>query len=320
MKILVTGCSGFIGSHFCQKLLQSDYEVVGIDNFDPYYSLKLKEYNLNLLKENKNFQFVKGDFSEEEILEDIFSKNKIDKIVHIGAKAGVRNSLKYPKEYAHNNILGTINLLEIARKYDVDEFIFASSSSVYGQSDELPFLEEIYTSKPMNPYAASKKSCELFGYTYYFLYGINFLAFRFFTVYGPRGRPDMAIYKFVKNIYHGESLNLFGDGSFKRDFTYVSDIIDGIFLGLGKKLGFEIFNLGNEKPFSISVLIKKIEEILGKKANIIYKPVQKGDMEITYANINKAREILGFQPKIDIETGLRNYVEWYLEFKDIIGI
>lgn len=316
MVILVTGSSGFIGSHFCEKLLKEGTEIIGIDNLDPYYNLKLKKYNETVLKKYKNFNSIKGDFRDKETLNLIFNQNDITEIVHIGAKAGVRNSISFPIEYAENNVLGTLNLLECARENDIENFIFAGSSSVYGETPKLPFEEKDAADKPKSPYAASKRACELFGHAYNSLYGINFLSFRFFTVYGPRGRPDMAIYRFVKNINNNEPITLYGDGSFKRDFTYVSDIVNGLSLGLGKKYSYEIFNLGNEKPISINDLISKIEKILEKKATINHYPIQKGDVEITFANISKARNLLGYNPEIDIDTGLKYYIDWFLQEKE----
>jgi len=311
MAILVTGCAGFIGSHFCEKLLNEKYEVVGLDNLNPYYSPKIKQQNLKTLEKSKHFTFIKGDFQDESFLKLIFSNYNIENIVHLGAMAGVRTSINLPIKYAKNNVIGTLNLLEAASNFGVDSFNFASSSSVYGNSTSIPFEEDAKADMPESPYAATKRSIELFGYTYYSLYGLNFNSFRLFTVYGPRGRPDMAVYRFTKNILEGKEVQIYGDGSLQRDYTYVSDIVDGIFLGLNKKIGFEIFNLGNEDPISVNELVDKIEQILNKKAKRKYLPQPKGDAKRTFANISKAKQILGYEPKVDIEQGLKNFINWY---------
>jgi len=311
MSVLVTGCLGFIGSHLTEKLLSSNYNVIGIDNIDPYYNPNYKYKNLEILKKNKNFIFIHGDFTNQKLLELLFINNEIDKVFHIGAKAGVRPSVLLPVEYARNNILSTVILLELCRKYDIKDFYFASSSSVYGNSKEIPFKEEVITSTPESPYATTKRSCELFGYTFHSLYKINFIAYRFFTVYGPRGRPDMAVYKFTKKIINDEEISVYGDGNFSRDFTYISDIINGIYLGMDKKMGYQIFNLGNEQPIKVLSLIQILEEIIGKKAKIKYVKPQKGDVKNTFADISKARKLLGYKPEVDIRTGLKKFVDWY---------
>ena len=311
MDILVTGCSGFIGSHFCEKLLNNDLNVLGIDNFDPFYDPLIKEKNLRKLKSYKNFKFVKADIRDLGELKTIFNSNNIEKVVHFAAKAGVRTSIEQPFEYVTTNILGTINLLESCRNFDIDSFDFAGSSSVYGNDSIVPFVENILSDKPESPYAATKRSCELFGYTYHSLYAIRFNSYRFFSVYGPRGRPDMAVYKFTENIIQDKEVTIYGDGTYQRDFTYVSDIVDGMFLGLNKKLDFEIFNLGNENPISVIELVNLLEGLIGKQARIKYQEAHKADSKITFADISKARNILAFKPKIDIKQGLQLFIEWY---------
>lgn len=311
MNILVTGCLGFIGSHLTEKLLDESKNIIGIDNCDPYYDPKIKERNLKILKQHPNFMFVKGDIKDLSLLKLIFSNNEINNVVHLGAKAGVRTSIQMPIEYVKNNVIGSLNLLEACRLYDVDSFNFASSSSVYGDSSPMPFTEDLPSDRPESPYAATKRAFELFGYTYHSLYDINFKGYRFFTVYGPRGRPDMAVYKFTNQIYNDKPVEIYGDGTYERDFTYVSDIVEGIFLGMNKKLGFELFNLGLEKPISVNKLIQLIESILNKKANIKYSEPKKGDAKKTFSDISKARNILGFNPKIDIEEGLKRFIDWY---------
>ncbi len=311
MNVLVTGCVGFIGSHLTEKLLNESSNVIGIDNFDPYYNLKIKERNLKILKQHPNFKFVKGDINDLNLLKYIFSNNEINNVIHFGAKAGIRTSIQMPIECVKTNIIGSLNLLEACRLYDVDSFNFAGSSSVYGDNSPMPFTEDLPSDRPESPYAATKRAFELFGYTYHSLYDINFKGYRFFTVYGPRGRPDMAVYKFTNQIYHNKTVEIYGDGSYERDFTYVSDIVEGISLGMNKKLGFELFNLGMEKPISVNKLVQLIESILNKKANIKYSGFKKGDAKKTFSDISKAKNILGFNPKIGVEEGLKLFIDWY---------
>lgn len=316
MNILVTGCSGFIGSHCCEKLLNNDYNVIGIDNFDPYYDPQIKERNLNVLKSNSNFEFVKTDIRNLQELEQVFNGNDIDKVVHFAAKAGVRASNDFPLEYAQTNIIGTINLLESCKIFDINLFDYAGSSSVYGNDSPMPFTEELPSSKPESPYAATKRSCELFGYVYHSLYGINFTSYRFFSVYGPRGRPDMAVYKFTKNILEDKEILVYGEGTYKRDFTYISDIVDGIFLGIDKKLGYEIFNLGTGTPISVTDMVNRLEKLLSKKAKMRYVESPKGEAIISYADISKAKKVLKYSPKISFDQGLKLFVEWYKNKKN----
>ena len=316
MNILVTGCSGFIGSNYCEKLLNNDYNVIGIDNFDPYYDPQIKERNLNVLKSNSNFEFVKTDIRNLQELEQVFNGNDIDKVVHFAAKAGVRASNDFPLEYAQTNIIGTINLLESCKIFDINLFDYAGSSSVYGNDSPMPFTEELPSSKPESPYAATKRSCELFGYVYHSLYGINFTSYRFFSVYGPRGRPDMAVYKFTKNILEDKEILVYGEGTYKRDFTYISDIVDGIFLGIDKKLGYEIFNLGTETPISVTDMVNRLEKLLSKKTKMRYVESPKGEAIISYADISKAKKVLKYSPKISFDQGLKLFVEWYKNKKN----
>ena len=315
MNIFVTGGLGFIGSHFCEKALQNGDNVIALDNLDPYYNPKYKENNLKILSSYDSFIFINGDYNDYNLLKLLFTNYEVDVIVHIGGRAGIRTSINLAQEYARNNVVGTVNLLEAARQFNISEFIFASSSSVYGDSKEIPFTEDSDVSKPISPYAASKHSCELFGHSYYSLYKLNFLSFRFFTVYGPRGRPDMAIFKFTKKILEEKSVPVYGDGTTQRDYTYVSDIIDGIYSGLNKKLGFQIFNLGNENPISINKLIKKLEKEICMNAKVEYLPEQLGDVKVTYADISKAKKMLDFSPKISIDEGLKKFIKWFKDNK-----
>ncbi|MBS1266586.1 MAG: L-arabinose 1-dehydrogenase (NAD(P)(+)) [Candidatus Woesearchaeota archaeon] len=310
MTILVTGGAGFIGSHVCEKLLKKRKKVICIDNFNDYYSPSVKENNVKNCLKSEYFELVYGDIRKKDLLSDLFNRFDINKIVHLAAMAGVRNSILKPKLYCDVNINGTLNLLELAKKNNIGNFVFGSSSSVYGDSREIPFTEN-KIGKPISPYAATKLTGEIYCRMYNELYGLNINALRFFTVYGPRGRPDMATYKFTRMIDKGEELTMFGDGTSKRDYTYVSDIADGIISALNKKLGFEVFNLGNSDPIQLKEFISIIEKNVGKKANIKQLPMQTGDVFITCADISKAKKILGYEPKTSIRQGIKKFVEWY---------
>ena len=313
MKILVTGCCGFIGYHVSKRLLENDFTVIGIDNFDDYYDIKFKENRLNILKEYKNFKFEKGDI----INSDIISREKPNKVCHLASKAGVRNSLIDPKSYIKNNIEGFINLLEDAVKNDVENFVYASSSSVYGLNEKVPFCEDDILDSCNSPYAASKISMEIFAKTYSQLYDLTLIGLRFFTVFGPEGRPDMAPFKFLKSILNEEKFFKFGDGNSKRDYTYIDDIVNGVILALENKnkLKCEVFNLGNSSPVTLNEFIKKCEHVTGKKA--IYEEIenQKGDVPVTYADITKAKSLLCYRPKITLDYGILKTCEWIKNLK-----
>ena len=311
MKILVTGGAGFIGSHLIDKLLSNGIEVICLDNFNDYYSPERKRKNIAHNLSNKNFTLIKGDITDNALLDTIFNKNKIAKIVHLAARAGVRPSLDDPGLYTKVNILGTLNLLEQARKHAIKTFIFSSSSSVYGSNKKMPFSETDVTENQISPYAITKKSGEMICKFYSETYGVHITCLRFFTVYGPRGRPDMAPYKFTEIIAKGCQIEMYGDGSSRRDYTYVSDVVEGILLSLEKSPKYEIINLGNGNPVELKRFISTIEELLGKRANIVKKPMPKGDVLATYADISKAKKILGYNPKVSIEEGLKNLIEWY---------
>ena len=311
--ILVTGGAGFIGSHLCEKLLELGYGVICIDNFDDYYDPKVKEKNLKVCLKDPRFKLDITDVGDFHELEKIFEKNKISKIVHLAAKAGVRASLKNPEKYREVNVNGTLNLLELARKFNIKKFIFGSSSSVYGTNKKIPFSEKDQTDNITSPYAETKRTAEIFCSYYHKMFKMNIICLRYFTVYGPRGRPDMAPYKFTKLIASGEEVPVYGDGGSKRDYTYVSDVVDGIVRALDKNLGFEIINLGNSKAVELRYLISLIEDNLGKKAKIKQLPIQAGDVPITYADIKKAKKLLGWEPKIKIEEGIKRLVKWYNE-------
>ena len=314
--ILVTGGAGFIGSHLIDRLLDEGQEVVCIDNFNDYYSPEIKRSNIALASKNPRFHLEEGDICDFPFLEAVFERYPIEEIVHLAARAGVRPSIAEPRLYEEVNGLGTVNLLELARRYKVSSFIYGGSSSVYGAASRVPFSEDDPCDRPISPYAATKRANELMCYTYHHLYGIKVTVLRFFTVYGPRQRPEMAIHKFTRLIDQGEEIPLFGDGSSKRDYTYIDDIIQGIMAARQKAYPFEIFNLGESRTTDLITLVRLIEENLGKKARIRWLPDQPGDVPLTYADISKARRMLGYNPQVPIEEGIRRFVEWYRKNRD----
>ena len=317
-KILVTGGAGFIGSHLCEKLLENDYKVICLDNFNNYYDPKIKEDNIAESLKNKNFALVKGDILDKEFLENVFSKYNIDRVIHLAAVAGVRPSLVAPNKYIEVDIKGTVNLLDMARKYKVEQFIFGSSSSVYGINSKIPFSEEDRVDLQISPYATAKRAGELYCSTYHHLYGVPIIILRFFTVYGPRQRPDMAIHKFSRLMSQGKSIYMFGDGKSERDYTYIGDIVDGILKAMQKTYKFEIFNLGNSTTIKLRDLINCIEDKLKIRAKIEQLPKQPGDVPITCADISRAKRMLGYKPSTAIEEGIENFVKWYLIKKNFL--
>ncbi len=313
-RILVTGGAGFIGTHICERLL--DHEVVCLDNFNDYYNPKIKEDNVSHLKKDENFTLVRGDILDVRTLESIFS-NKIKKIIHLAAIAGVRPSLVTPEKYIEIDVKGTLNLLEMARKHGVEQFIFASSSSVYG-INALPFSEEDRTDLQTSPYAAAKRSAELYCATYHYLYGIPTTILRFFTVYGPRQRPDMAIHTFTRLMVSGKPVPIFGDGQSKRDYTFIDDAVQGVIHSLEREYPFEIFNIGNSTTITIREVVETIGENLNLQPLIEYLPEQKGDVPATCADITKARKMLGYNPSTPIGKGIETFVRWYMLKRDIL--
>ncbi len=311
MKYLVTGGAGFIGSHLCEALLDKGIEVICLDNFDDYYNPEFKKNNIKSCIKNKNFTLCNADITEISQLNPIFQKSKIDRIVHLAARAGVRPSIANPFVYEKVNVNGTLNLLELAGKFKIKNFVFSSSSSVYGNSSKAPFSENEKTDSPISPYAATKKSAELLCYTYSELHSLPVTCLRLFTVYGPRNRPDMAAYMFMDQIHNGKEINVFGNGKNKRDYTYVGDIVQGIMLALEKEYKFEIINLGNSNPVELNILISLIEKSLGKKAKMNRMDAQPGEVDITYSDITKAKKLLGWKPKVNIEEGINKLAEWY---------
>ena len=311
--VLVTGSAGFIGSHLVERLINLDYQVVGLDNFDDTYEPKIKRDNIQQLGSNERFTLIQGDIRDRDLLHGLFSKHAFDSVIHLAAKAGVRPSLDQPLLYDEVNIQGTINLLEESRLASVQRFIFTSSSSVYGNSTQTPFKEDQRIATPMSPYAASKAAAELFCYTYHHLYELPLVIIRPFNIYGPRQRPGMAIPLFTRKINAGEEIHFFGDGSSTRDHTHVNDFLDGLLKALTYKgCRFDIFNLAYSRPIPLNYLVQLIEESLGKKATIKYLPMQPGDVPVTFADISKAQTLLGYQPRITIEQGIPQFVRWYL--------
>jgi len=313
MHYLITGGAGFIGSHLCERLLSEGHNITCLDNFNDYYDPKIKEKNIKISQNFDDYQLVRGDILDEDLLAEIFRKQIFDGIVHLAARAGVRPSVVQPKLYQEVNIRGTINLLEKAREHQIKRFILASSSSVYGNNKKVPFSENDPVDNPISPYAATKKSCELMAFTYAALYGISISCLRFFTVYGPRQRPDMAIHKFTRLIADGKEIPVFGDGKVKRDFTYYSDIVNGVVNSLDQCEGYHIYNLGESRVIELLDLIKLIEKNLGKQAKIAWQPAQPGDVDITYADITKAKTELNYQPQVKVEEGIKQFVKWFEE-------
>lgn len=310
--ILVTGGAGFIGSHLVEALLELDYKITVIDNFDGFYDRSIKTKNTQSFIDNANCNFLEADICDENIYETL-AQNKIDCIVHLAAKAGVRPSIEKPLDYEHVNIRGTQLLLEFARRNNIKKFVMASSSSVYGINQNFPWSENDYVLKPISPYAATKLSTEFIGSVYSELYNINFCALRFFTVYGPRQRPDLAIHKFIKKLLNDEPIDVYGNGDTLRDYTYVDDIVQGIIGAINyNKTKYEIFNLGNSDCVSLNELLICIETAFGKKFIINRMPQQPGDAPKTFADISKAKEHLGYNPKIKITEGISKFKSWIM--------
>lgn len=311
MNILVTGGAGFIGFWTAKKLIERGDNVIIIDDLNPYYDTTLKKARLNNL-DTENFHQV--DLSDYEKLKEVFKKHKIDKICHLAAQAGVRYSLENPFQYERSNGLGTLNLLELCKEFNIKDFIFASSSSVYGGNKKQPFSEDDSVDNPISLYAATKKYNELQAHVYHHLHGINCTGLRFFTVYGPYGRPDMALFKFTKNILEGKPIEVYNHGDMKRDFTYIEDITKGVLSAIDNPFPYEIFNLARGEKIPLMDFIKEIETQLGKQAKKEYLPLQPGDVPETSADISKAKRYFNYQPQTSVKEGVKKFVEWYREF------
>jgi len=312
--ILVTGGAGFIGSHCIDELLKRGDKVICIDNFNDSYDTEVKRKNISAHKDNSNFVLHEIDLGDLEDVDTVIAESKPDKILHLAARAGVRPSLEDPLEHIRSNINGTANLLEMARKHGIKNIVFASSSSVYGGNKKVPFHEKDRTDYPYSPYAATKKACEILAANYHHMTGMHIVALRYFTVYGPRNRPDMAIYTFSKKISNGEEITIYGEGDeIKRDWTYIADIVEGTMTALDKieQFDFEIFNLGGSKTVAVEYLVQLLEKELGEKVEIKRGKLPPGDVPITFADTSKAKQLLGWESKVPIEEGVKLFVEWF---------
>lgn len=316
-KYLITGGAGFIGSNLTAYLLKEGHEIVCVDNLDSFYDIGIKHKNLSAFEGNEAYLFVEGDIRDYEFMRSLFKEHKFAQVIHLAARAGVRPSIVDPLLYNDVNIKGTLNILECLKEFKIPKLIFASSSSVYGTNTKVPFAEDDLIQKTISPYAVTKLAGEMFCHSYSHLYGISVAALRFFTVYGPAQRPEMAIHKFTRAIFEGEKIPMFGDGSSQRDYTYVEDIVEGIVASMKASFGFEIFNLGNSATISLKDLIGVIEEQAGKKAIIEQLPSQPGDVPITYADISKSKDMLGYDPQTPIRDGIVKFVKWYRDYNSI---
>lgn len=311
MNCLVTGAAGFLGSHVSETLLADGWQVVGIDNFDPFYDPAVKRENLRSLRRNKQFQLAEGDIRDRAFLDSLAERAKLDAIIHLAARPGVRPSLEDPRTYLDVNVCGTAEILEFAKRNGVPKFVFASSSSVYGEREGAPFREDDVSDSPVSPYAASKKAGELLAYTYHKNYGMSVSCLRFFTVYGPRQRPEMAIHRFTRAIDQAQPIEIYGDGSSRRDYTFVDDAVAGVTAALEKAKSYRVYNIGNHRTVQLLDLVQRLEEILGKKAELKFLPAQPGDVPLTCADIQRAQEELGYSPSTPLERGLELFAEWY---------
>jgi len=313
-RILVTGAAGFIGSHTVEAFLERGDRVLGLDNFDAYYEVLRKHANVAQLRGRPDagrLHFVEGDVRDQELLKRLCSEWRPEVVVHLAAVAGVRASIEQPQLYFDVNVNGTLSVLEAAREFNVGHVVLASTSSVYGNSVRLPFVEDDPADRPLAPYAASKRAAEMLGHSYYHLYGINFTALRFFTVYGPRNRPDMMAYKVLDSIFSGQELPLYEGGQMYRDWTYVSDTVAGVVAAADHQVGFEVINLGKGEPVLLLDFVHRIEELAGRRARFVTKPKLGSDASATHADIGKARQLLGYAPKVSFNEGVSRFWAWY---------
>ena len=313
-KILITGAAGFIGYHLSRSLLKDGALILGIDNLNNYYDTDLKEQRLKRLKSFRNFTFKKIDLIDEKKLNNVFLNFNPSIVIHLAAQAGVRYSIENPRAYLDSNLIGFHNVIEQCRRCKINKLIYASSSSIYGLNEKIPFSVNDKTDYPVSLYGATKKSNELVAHAYSHLYGVKTIGLRFFTVYGPWGRPDMAYFSFTKKIIEGRKIEVFNHGNMQRDFTYIDDIVDGIRNTIDKDFNFEIFNLGNSKSEDLMTMIRIIEKELNIKANIVFKNMQAGDVFKTYADIKKSIKMLEFKPKVSLQIGLKKTIDWYKSF------
>ncbi|MDP8218860.1 MAG: GDP-mannose 4,6-dehydratase [Candidatus Theseobacter exili] len=311
MAILITGGAGFIGSHLTERLLSETEEILCIDNFNDFYDPAIKRCNVARFIDNDNYKLLEGDIRNKEWINEVFQKHSIKSVVHLAARAGVRPSLTEPYLYEDVNVFGTLNILEACKDHNVDKMIFGSSSSVYGINSKVPFSEEDPLQKPISPYATTKITGEMLCHTYHHLYGIRIVALRFFTVYGPRQRPEMAIHKFTRAVNMGKEIPMYGDGTSRRDYTFIDDIINGIVASLRSSLKYEVLNLGESDTIQLIDLIDLIQKNMGKKAKIKKYSLQPGDVPITYASIEKAKKLIGYSPKVSIQEGIFRFCQWY---------
>lgn len=309
-SILVTGGAGFIGSHLCENLLETGCKVINVDNFNDCYDPAIKRSNIVKAQSNPHYMLAEGDIRDGGLLQCIFNNHEIGTVVHLAALAGVRKSIEDPDEYVDVDIKGTVNILEVCKRHKVKKLVFASSSSVYG-TNPMPFREDDPVESQVSPYAVAKRAGELYCKSYNALYGIPIVCLRFFTVYGPGQRPEMAIHNFTRLMDEGKEIPVYGDGSSSRDYTYIDDIIQGIINSINLKCSFEIFNLGNSSAVKLDYLIGLIEKALGKPAYKRYYPFQKGDVDYTFAELTKSKKLLGYKPEVSIEEGIEKFVEWY---------
>lgn len=312
-KVLITGAAGFIGSNLADDLLKSGIKVFGIDNFDPFYDRSIKEANVVNALKNKDYELHEGDIRDTAFVSRCLESFKPDIVIHLAAKAGVRPSLLDPAAYYDVNVMGTLNILESMKKHNIRKLLFASSSSVYGNNKKVPFSESDNVDCPVSPYAASKKAGELLCHTFYHIYKMDIFCLRFFTVYGPRQRPDLAINKFTRAILSDNEITIYGDGTTSRDYTHINDIIQGIRKAIFKLQGFDIFNLGESSTVSLNRLVSLLEQYTGKKARKYFMPFQEGDVVQTFANISKAGKLLDYAPEVEFESGIRDYIKWHLD-------
>ena len=310
MKALVTGAAGFIGSHLAAALLRRGDEVVGVDNFNDYYDPARKRANAALLDSYDNMRMVEADVRDRERILALFAEG-FDAVAHLAAMAGVRYAMEHPEVYGEVNVSGTINVLDGARSGRVGNFVFASTSSVYGNTDLIPFVESDPCNHPIQPYAATKKAGEVLGFSYHHLYALSFTALRFFTVYGPRGRPDMMAYKVLDSIFSGQQIPLYNDGQMYRDWTYVDDIVAGLVAALDRPLGYEIINLGRGEPVLLADFVESLEALAGSKANLVPAPMIAADIAYTFADITKARRLLDYDPQVSVQDGVAAFWSWY---------